>query len=114
MRKEPYSEMIYDAITGLMELHRFNVRDAKLLLEAYRRFHMFEIEKGRTLETAWLGYGIPEKYKSVFFESIGMQIPDENGNYKLSAKGVEVIGDLNVILPWNSGMNITIFEEKVL
>src|SRR3989304_2056502 len=78
------SEKILDVKFKLKLKHK----DLKLLLEAYRRYMMFNSEK--PLNVAWVGLGMPSQYKSEFFKSLSKEIPKANNWYLLTDKGIEI------------------------
>jgi hypothetical protein len=90
--------------------HKINKADFDLLVEAYRRFHMFA--RGKSLAHAWVGLGYSEYEKSEYFKPISSRPKRALGWFGLSDKGIKVIKDLNKMVPWKYKYNFIIFENK--
>jgi hypothetical protein len=102
--------------------NRLGARQARMLLEAYRRFYMFEKPRKTPLSDAWLGLGGSEYRDSKYFQGISSSIslPIKNypllgvNWYKLSDKGKSVMSDLIAHLPWKSSLNQVIFDNELI
>jgi hypothetical protein len=80
----------------------------RLMLEAYRRKHMFLEPKHPVLET-------PAKAKIIkqYVKKKSIEVPRHYGWYELNKDGLDVIADLTKEMPWNDEYNLTIFEERM-
>lgn len=93
--------------------NKLKTKDARLLLEAYRRFFMFH--KNKPISQAWLGLGFREYDHSPFFIPVHRQrTPRTMAWYKLNESGLSLISKLITLLPWRKEYSLPIFEGKLI
>lgn len=93
------------------------IKDARLLIEAYRRFHSFN-EDNEPLSAAWLGLGDEREYgNSPYFTLANSDVfatkPIPRW-WKLTERGCLVLSSLNTRLPWRKQMAPAMFGGEVI
>jgi hypothetical protein len=90
--------------------NKLKLTDAKLLLEAYRRYHMFGIEENKSLSEAWTGLGGSIYNKSEYFKRVNSNSDPRYTNwYQLTQSGVQLVEKLISDLPWDEDYNSELF-----
>lgn len=100
----------YNTIKEWKKENKLKKPDAKLLIEAYRRFHAFH--KGETLSEAWTGLGMREYDYSIFFEPVFNRSRPKRcaAWFRLTQSGRSLVSRLNARLPWRPGLNRCLYE----
>jgi hypothetical protein len=88
--------------------HHLGNHVSNLLVEAYRRYHMFH--KDEDLTKAWVGLGDKTTYVSKYFKTHdGISNPDNNCWWVLTDIGVEAIKTLLANLKWRKEFEQLLF-----
>jgi hypothetical protein len=70
----------------------------RLMEEARRRYESFAVRNNKTLETAWLGLGMPSEYREAVEEGYmvpyGVETPRVLNWYLLTEKGIALYREL--------------------
>lgn len=99
-------------IINWMKENKLKTSEARLLLEAYRRYHMFH--KNKTISEAWIGLGKKEYDNSSFFSPVHKRPDKYLGWYRLNKTGTIMVSRLNALLPWKKEYNLPIFEGRII
>jgi hypothetical protein len=90
------------------ESNKLSLKNAHMLLEAYRRYHMFH--KDEPLNKAWVGLGYVPHYKSKYFYPIHDMSPRVQQWWGLTDEGVRVVEDLISKLKWKEEYSLDILK----
>jgi len=113
-------EILREKVEEFRAENNLGKKVTRLLLEAWRRFYMFEhkAEKGTKLEDRWLGLGYKSTYnkgrEKLFTPIEGQPVIKALNWWKLTDKGVEVFKKLDKKIAWDYSYSQPIFDGEVI
>ena len=101
-----------EIIRNWKKRNKLNKRDTLLLLEAYRRY--FQFQKKKELSSAWVGLGMIDYDKSIYFRPVSSRPSRCLGWYRLSEVCLKVLSDLMKELPWSQEIGNKIWNNEFI